>query len=334
MNVASLPLVGHLYLPLLLTSLIVGLIILILLDKRKNEGKERVLGKNYTTVSPVNNGVCGGEKSPGDTVTPCDPETENPSAHPREQIGRGKVIVSHSDHDKPSTHKVEDLLESTSGCSSSEEDTTRPKRKVSHTRKHSCSGAKTCSNKKTVSEVIIVADISDDQLRVSSEDLAERFTTGGLTCTTRASLEVQQSLLNTEPSQLSLFLVTSYDKCERLLDTVLKIRETSDSTLVFTYSILCLTETSSRDICESAERLSVALSDLGGTRWLPLTCITYTGYTQNSSVLSSCQYTKKVLDKIKKISKKCCGTSCSSKMEVDIEDLAASLLPIVTPVKT
>lgn len=52
---------------------------------------------------------------------------------------------------------------------------------------------------------------------------------------------------------------------------------------------------------QAAERLNVALSDLGGSEWLPLTCITQNTDTEDPAVVSSHQYITKILDKVKKL---------------------------------
>ncbi|XP_069943182.1 uncharacterized protein [Cherax quadricarinatus] len=296
MTMTSIPFVGHLYLPFLLTSLIVGMIILILFEKRKYREKNRLERKYTTGVKPVSNGVHSASdgklavdvshKADIETVKSLESENNQNamgfkclSAKLKEQ---GKSMNSQVIINKPSFQTEENAQESTSCGSSSENDTPKLTRKLSHAqKKHSCSNAKTCSNKKTFSKVIIVTDINEDQIKVGLEDFEEKFKTGGLTCIIKSSFKTHESLLDT-----------------------------------------------------SAERLCVVLSDVGGTAWLPLTCITYAEETQDPSVLSHHKYITKVLNKHKKMSKKCCGTSCSSKKAVDIEDLGVSLLPAVTPVKT
>ncbi|XP_069943175.1 uncharacterized protein [Cherax quadricarinatus] len=317
MTMTSIPFVGHLYLPFLLTSLIVGMIILILFEKRKYREKNRLERKYTTGVKPVSNGVHSASdgklavdvshKADIETVKSLESENNQNamgfkclSAKLKEQ---GKSMNSQVIINKPSFQTEENAQESTSCGSSSENDTPKLTRKLSHAqKKHSCSNAKTCSNKKTFSKVIIVTDINEDQIK--------------------------------EPTQLNLFLVTSSNECEELHDSVLRVRETRGCVPAFLYSVSCITDASSGEIYKSAERLCVVLSDVGGTAWLPLTCITYAEETQDPSVLSHHKYITKVLNKHKKMSKKCCGTSCSSKKAVDIEDLGVSLLPAVTPVKT
>lgn len=345
----SIPFVGHLYLPFLLTSLIVGMIILILFEKRKYREKNRLERKYTTGVKPVSNGVHSASdgklavdvshKADIETVKSLESENNQNamgfkclSAKLKEQ---GKSMNSQVIINKPSFQTEENAQESTSCGSSSENDTPKLTRKLSHAqKKHSCSNAKTCSNKKTFSKVIIVTDINEDQIKVGLEDFEEKFKTGGLTCIIKSSFKTHESLLDTEPTQLNLFLVTSSNECEELHDSVLRVRETRGCVPAFLYSVSCITDASSGEIYKSAERLCVVLSDVGGTAWLPLTCITYAEETQDPSVLSHHKYITKVLNKHKKMSKKCCGTSCSSKKAVDIEDLGVSLLPAVTPVKT
>lgn len=347
MTITSLPLIGHLYLPFLLTSIIIGMIILILFEKRKSGRNDNVLKKNITQGKSVNNGVLGNYngKSTADTKTIKCQDSENgpnkigskSAQNSITELGgqseSSQIISNQTNDDKSCSQTEENSQDSTSCGSSSDDDTVKPRKHLSNARKkHSCSGAKTCSEKKNVSEVIIVTDIDENQVKVGLQDFEEKFKTGGLTCTIRPSLEAQHSLLNMEPAQLGLFMVTSHEYCEELHNSILRIREKSDCVPAFLYSISCIKEASSEEISESAERLNVALSDLGGTEWLPLTYITDTEEMQDPSVLSIHQYISKVLNKVKKMSKKCCGTSCSSKKAVDIEDLAASLLP--APVKT
>lgn len=351
MNIFSFPFIGQLYLPVLLTSLIIGLIILIFFEKKKITGRVIETEENYSTVKPMRNGIYCDHISKSNSDNDHTLDTEGVKMNSSEEVSseahsldsyveiRGQtestlVFNKNLDPGKVSIKLDENSQERKRCSSSSEEDTAKPESKVLRTgKKHSCSGTKDCS-KKTVSQVLIVTDTEDEQIKVSLEDLAEKFKTGGLTCTTRSSQDTHQPLLEAETSHLIIFLVTSYDSCEQLQNNILKIKDHHEPAGAFVYSVACLTERSHGDVYEAAEKLNVALSGLGGVEWLPLTCITHTGETQDPEVLSSQQYITKILDKTKKLSRKCCGKSCSSKKAADIEDLAASLLPVVTPVKT
>lgn len=180
MNIISLPFIGHLYLPLLLTSLIIGVIILIFCEKRKSAETE----KSYTQVKPVSNGICCDQdrKSSADIVhrshiegvelnssqdASSDKHSQDSFAEIREQTESSLVFNTHPDHEKVNINTEKTFQERTSSCSSSEEDTAKSESKKLRTRKkHSCSGAKTCSKKETVSQVLVVTDIENEQLKV------------------------------------------------------------------------------------------------------------------------------------------------------------------------
>lgn len=131
-------------------------------------------------------------------------------------------------------------------------------------------------------------------------------------------------------------MLTSTESCDELINTLLQhARKEEEEKANFIYSIVCLAESSSDQLLTAAQRLNDDLAERGGTEWLPPACISSSDQEpEDQEVLSPLKYTAKVLNKVKKISKKCCGTSCGTKKSVDIEDLAASLLPAITPVKT
>ncbi|KAK4305147.1 hypothetical protein Pmani_022951 [Petrolisthes manimaculis] len=199
-------------------------------------------------------------------------------------------------------------------------------------------GAKVCSNKKIVKELTLVADTEDEQIKSNIEDLTEQIKSGGLTCTIIPLQDMNYSAINRDASHLHLFVVSSKMRQDLQLYTSLhqytKEVDTTEELTAFLYSVVCLASTNTSEITLSGEELCVTLTECGGSEWLPLAHVTprENGHG-SSSALQTHRYITKVLKKISKESKKCCGTSCSSKKAVDIEDLVSSLMPQVLPEK-
>ncbi|XP_047471079.1 uncharacterized protein LOC125026581 [Penaeus chinensis] len=313
MGLFNLPILGNsLLFPTILTSLIVGFMFLILSERKR---------------------VKGGSESRGDARTSAKGTTEGASEAREaveEDVGAGGEAAG-------GRGEGEGAKGESSCCSSGSEEDLGEKKKPKK-KKHSCEGAKACSSKKTVSEVLLWTD-EGEQSEGCVEEFTSSFVTGGLGCSTCLLLdESRQSLsfLEGGPTSLNLFMLTSTETCDELINTLLQHTRKDDGEKAnFIYSIVCLAESSSDQLLTAARRLNDELAEQGGTEWLPPACISSSDQEPEAQeVLSPPKYTTQVLNKVKKISKKCCGTSCGTKKSVDIEDLAASLLPAITPVKT
>lgn len=311
MGLFNLPILGNsLLFPTILTSLIVGFMFLILAERKRVKGGSASAG------------------SRGDARTTA-------------KEGEGKEDGGADGEAGGAGGQGEEAKGESSSCSSGSEEDLGEKKKAKSKKakkKHSCEGAKACSSKKTVSEVTLWTG-EGQQNQGCVEEFTSSFVTGGLSCSTCLLLdESRQSLsfLESGPTSLNLFMLTSTESCDELINTLLQhARKEEEEKANFIYSIVCLAESSSDQLLTAAQRLNDDLAERGGTEWLPPACISSSDQEpEDQEVLSPLKYTAKVLNKVKKISKKCCGTSCGTKKSVDIEDLAASLLPAITPVKT
>lgn len=310
MSLFNLPIVGDsLLLPTILTSLIVGFMFLILSERKRAKGG--------SSSRPPTKGTTVEESETREAVEDVGADGEAGGA---EEQGEGEGAKGES-----------------SSCSSGSEEDLGEKKKPKK-KKHSCQGAKACSSKKTVSEVLVWTD-EEELSQGCVEEFTSSFVTGGLTCSTCVLLDESRpslSFIEGGPTSLNLFMLTSAENCEELINTLLQhTRKDDEDKANFIYSIVCIAESNTDQLMSAAQRLNDELGEKGGTKWLPLACISSSDQEhEDQEVLSPLEYTTKVLNKVKKISKKCCGTSCGTKKSVDIEDLAASLLPAITPVKT
>lgn len=311
MSLFNLPIVGDsLLLPTILTSLIVGFMFLILSERKRAKGG--------SSSRPPTKGTTVEESETREAVEDVGADGE---AGGEEGQGEGEGAKGES-----------------SSCSSGSEEDLGEKKKPKKKKKHSCQGAKACSSKKTVSEVLVWTD-EEELSQGCVEEFTSSFVTGGLTCSTCVLLDESRprlSFIEGGPTSLNLFMLTSAENCEELINTLLQhTRKDDEDKANFIYSIVCIAESNTDQLMSAAQRLNDELGEKGGTKWLPLACISSSDQEhEDQEVLSPLEYTTKVLNKVKKISKKCCGTSCGTKKSVDIEDLAASLLPAITPVKT
>ncbi|XP_042857340.1 uncharacterized protein LOC122243739 [Penaeus japonicus] len=317
MGFFSLPIIGNsLLFPTILTSLIVGFVFLILSEKRRVSGGEA----RSDSKSPAKDAsLTGADPKPREKEEGADADVDGEGV---ERTGSDSGVKGES-----------------SSCSSgSEEEAGDKKAKSKRKRKHSCEGAKACSSKKTVSDVVVWTS-EGEQSKGCVDEFTSGFATGGLNCSTCLLLDESRlsfSFLEGGPSTLNLFMLTSMESCEELINTLRQhTRNDEEERAQFIYSIACLAETSTGPLLATAHRLNDELAEKGGNEWLPVACISSSEQKlEDQEVFSPQKYTTKVLNKVKKISKKCCGTSCGTKKSVDIEDLAASLLPSITPVKT
>lgn len=305
----------------LLISLIIGVVVLIILEKRNVLDKTEVVHKDSlrnttsATLQPTQEDATASTEAGKDTEMP---------------KGENSIL-------QPGSSTKDVLQEPTitsSSCSSSgsEEEASRPLR-VSRRpkKKHACKGsAIKCATKRKVTAVTIVTDSQEEEVKVSLEDLAGEIRSHGVTCDVHPAVTHVLPPLSTEPSHLLLLFGTMSKGCKHLQESLTSALG-GDAALPppqpFLYSVTCWSATASGDVYESARELSASLQSCGGAEWLPITCITTAEGEGESEppVMARQQYVKTVMDKLTKPGKKCCGTSCGSKT-VDIEDLASSLL--------
>lgn len=144
MSLFNLPIVGDsLLLPTILTSLIVGFMFLILSERKRAKGG--------SSSRPPTKGTTVKESETREAVEDVGAEGE---AGGEEEQGEGEGAKGES-----------------SSCSSGSEEDLGEKKKPKKKKKHSCQGAKACSSKKTVSEVLVWTD---------EEELSQVFARGTL----------------------------------------------------------------------------------------------------------------------------------------------------------
>lgn len=134
MGFFSLPIIGNsLLFPTILTSLIVGFVFLILSEKRRVSGGEA----RSDSKSPAKDAsFTGADPKPREKEEGADADVDSEGV---ERTGSDSGVKGES-----------------SSCSSgSEEEAGDKKAKSKRKRKHSCEGAKACSSKKTVSDVVV-----------------------------------------------------------------------------------------------------------------------------------------------------------------------------------
>lgn len=163
MNLTSVLVMEHFSLPFLLTSLILGMVILILLEKRKGLNKEERVQKttlrNTTAISPATQvDVKASIKDSKDTAVPETAKEENCSTEQPAENSTKEYVLH------------EPVAASSSSCSSSgsEEEASRPRR-VSRRpkKKHACKGsAILCATKRKVTAVTIVTDSEEEEVKV------------------------------------------------------------------------------------------------------------------------------------------------------------------------
>lgn len=325
MNLGSIADVDQYFRPILLTSLIIGMVILILLEKRKvsRHQREEVVEKEQAQTLKSTQDLAEGTKE----IEEIDDGREEGIIETRikKEVQEGISVPSvSSTHSHPS---------SSSSCSSSgsEEEPTRPL-KVSRRpkKKHACKGSPViCASKRKVTAVTVVMDSQEEKVQESLEDLAGEIRSHGVTCTVHPAFTHLLPSISTEPSHLLLLFGTSSEGC-RDLQGSLRTALGGDAALPppqpFLYSVTCRSAAAAGDVYEAAQELSASLASCGGAEWLPVTCISTSdeGKTE-PPVMGRQQFAQTVMEKLTKPAKKCCGTSCGSKT-VDIEDLASSLL--------
>lgn len=142
MSLFNLPIVGDsLLLPTILTSLIVGFMFLILSERKRAKGG--------SSSRPPTKGTTVEESETREAVEDVGADGE---AGGEEGQGEGEGAKGES-----------------SSCSSGSEEDLGEKKKPKKKKKHSCQGAKACSSKKTVSEVLVWTD---------EEELSQVFARG------------------------------------------------------------------------------------------------------------------------------------------------------------
>lgn len=346
MNLTSLPFIGQLYLPFLLTSLIIGMLVLILLEKtktNKNDAPQKTtLRENRTKNSSENSAKDSTSFS----------ATQGPDEKCK-TVPNTQTVKDEDCNTEPTPENTtkENVLQETttsttaaaatahSSCSASssasEEEVGRPRKVVKRPKKkHACKGsAISCATKRKVTAVTIVTDSQEEEVQVSLEDLAEEIRSQGVTCSVHPATTTHLPPLSSDPAHLLLLFGTTSEGCQRLQESLAAALGGGGAVPTpppqpFLFSVTCWSASASGDVFESARDLNTSLSGCGGAEWLPIACIAAADETEADSeppVMGRQQYIKTVMDKLTKPGKKCCGTSCGTKT-IDIEDLASSLL--------
>lgn len=314
MDLASIVDMDQFFRPLFLTSLIIGMVVLIILEKRKVSKQEVEEAQTHTL------------RNTGDfTETTKSEITES-------DVSKGIVEEAKVEVDV-STVSAPPASSSHSSCSSSgsEEEATRPLKVPRRPKKkHACKGSPViCATKRKVTAVTVVTDSQEEEVQESLEDLAGEIRSHGVTCTVHPAFTHLLPTISTEPSHLLMLLGTSSEGCRNLQDS-LRMALGGDAALPppqpFLYSVTCWSAAAAGDVYEAAQELSRSLASCGGAEWLPVTCISTANKGKTEPpVMERQEFAQTVMEKLTKPAKKCCGTSCGSKT-VDIEDLAASLL--------
>lgn len=322
MDLASIVDMDQFFRPLFLTSLIIGMVVLIILEKRKVSKQEVEEAQTHTLR---NTGGFTEEKVTKSEITERD-------VH-KGIVEEAKVEEDVSTVSVPPASSAPPASSSHSSCSSSgsEEEATRPSKVPRRPKKkHACKGSPViCATKRKVTAVTVVTDSQEEEVQESLEDLAGEIRGHGVTCTVHPAFTHLLPSISTEPSHLLLLLGTSSEGCRNLQDS-LRTALGGDAALPppqpFLYSVTCWSAAAAGDVYEAAQELSRSLASCGGAEWLPVTCISTAdeGKTE-PPVMERQEFAHTVMEKLTKPAKKCCGTSCGSKT-VDIEDLAASLL--------
>lgn len=176
MNLTSLPFIGQLYLPFLLTSLIIGMLVLILLEKTKTS-KNDTQQKTHLRENLTKNNT---ENSTKDTTSfsPSQEPDKKCETVPNTQTSKDEGCNTES---TPENVTKEDVVQETtssatatahSSCSSSssgsEEEVGRPRKVVKRPKKkHACKGsAISCATKRKVTAVTIVTDSQEEEVQV------------------------------------------------------------------------------------------------------------------------------------------------------------------------